>query len=157
MTAKLVGAEALQRRLRAISGPQAATTRNRLLGTEVVGRAKRGVARKTGNTGRTIHISELSADHVTVEAGGASEWLEFGTRPHIIVPVRARALRFAATSGGARLTGSPRKGADVVIARYVRHPGTKPMPFLRPAAASTLADAGDIVLGRVVIDWNRSA
>jgi hypothetical protein len=43
-----------------------------------------------------------------------------GTKPHQIRPVRARALRF--TIGG-----------QVVFARLVNHPGTKPNDFLRPA------------------------
>ena len=158
MTAKLVGAEALQRRLRAISGPDASRQRMRLLGIEVQGRAKRTVARKTGNLGRTIQMTDLTPTSVTIEAGANyAGAVELGTRPHIIRPVRARALRFAATSGGARLTGSPRKGADVVFARRVHHPGTKAQPFLRPAAASALSDAGDIVLGHVVIGWNQGA
>lgn len=40
-----------------------------------------------------------------------------GTRPHIIVPRRAKALRFTV-------------GGDVVFARRVRHPGTQPNDFL---------------------------
>ncbi|WP_405759431.1 hypothetical protein OG234_13145 [Streptomyces sp. NBC_01420] len=40
-----------------------------------------------------------------------------GTRPHVIVPRRAKALRFTV-------------GGDVVFARRVRHPGTRPNDFL---------------------------
>ncbi|MFJ4627194.1 hypothetical protein [Streptomyces sp. NPDC088847] len=43
-----------------------------------------------------------------------------GTRPHIIRPRRARALRFEA-------------GGEVVFAQKVRHPGTRPNDFLARA------------------------
>ncbi|MFF1834244.1 hypothetical protein ACFVXE_08565 [Streptomyces sp. NPDC058231] len=43
-----------------------------------------------------------------------------GTRPHIIRPRRAKALRFEV-------------GGRVVYAAYVRHPGTKPNNFLKRA------------------------
>jgi hypothetical protein len=48
-----------------------------------------------------------------------------GTRPHVIRPVRARALRF--TIGG-----------QVVYAKAVFHPGTKPNDFLRQALRAAL-------------------
>ncbi|WP_234467785.1 hypothetical protein [Streptomyces sp. MBT62] len=43
-----------------------------------------------------------------------------GTRPHIIRPRRARALRFEV-------------GGEVVFAGKVRHPGTRPNDFLARA------------------------
>lgn len=48
-------------------------------------------------------------------------YVEYGTRPHIIRPVRARALRFEVEG-------------EVVFARLVRHPGTKPQRFIRETA-----------------------
>jgi hypothetical protein len=48
--------------------------------------------------------------------------LEEGTRPHDIVPIRAEALRFML-------------GGNVVFAKRVHHPGTKPMPFMKPSLA----------------------
>lgn len=47
-------------------------------------------------------------------------YLEFGTRPHVIRPKQARALRFEVDG-------------EVVYARYVHHPGIKPMGFVRKA------------------------
>ena len=41
-----------------------------------------------------------------------------GTRPHIIRPVRASVLRFEV-------------GGKIVFARMVRHPGTRPNPFVK--------------------------
>lgn len=48
-----------------------------------------------------------------------------GTRPHIIRPKNARALRF-------------RVGGQIVYARVVHHPGTRPNPFLDRALRETL-------------------
>jgi hypothetical protein len=48
--------------------------------------------------------------------------LEDGTKPHDIRPVRAKALRFSV-------------GGDIRFAKVVHHPGTKPMPFMRPSFA----------------------
>ena len=47
--------------------------------------------------------------------------VEFGTRAHVIRPRRAKLLRFFSRSGG------------VVFAKRVRHPGTRPRPYLLPA------------------------
>lgn len=46
--------------------------------------------------------------------------IEFGSRPHIIRPRHAKALRFRGASG-------------IVFARYVNHPGNRPYLFLRRA------------------------
>lgn len=46
-------------------------------------------------------------------------YVEFGTVPHEIRPVRARALRFVTEAG------------EVVFTKLVRHPGTKPNPFIK--------------------------
>ena len=48
-------------------------------------------------------------------------FVELGTRPHIIRPIRAQALRFEV-------------GGEIVFAKLVRHPGTRPQPFVRETA-----------------------
>lgn len=48
-----------------------------------------------------------------------------GTRPHVIRPVRARALKFTV-------------GAQTVYAKVVMHPGTQPNNFLREALRAAL-------------------
>jgi hypothetical protein len=55
----------------------------------------------------------------------ASLYVLGGTRPHVIRPVRARALKF--TVGGA-----------TVYAKVVMHPGTKPNRFLQEALRAAL-------------------
>lgn len=47
-------------------------------------------------------------------------WVHEGTTPHVIRPVRAKALRF-------------RWGGQVVFARRVNHPGNRANPWLRNA------------------------
>lgn len=56
-----------------------------------------------------------------------ASFVEGGTRPHVIEPRRTRALRFAGAGG------------QLHFAKIVRHPGTKPMPFM--ALAYTKAEA----------------
>lgn len=78
-------------------------------------------------------------DHITthVEGSGrglaayvvsehpATQYVIYGTRPHIIRPRRARALRFEV-------------GGRVVYAAYARHPGTRPNDFLGQALREAL-------------------
>lgn len=52
-----------------------------------------------------------------------------GTRPHVIRPRQAQALRFVV-------------GGRVVFARVVHHPGTRPRPFLDRALAEVTAGRG---------------
>lgn len=55
----------------------------------------------------------------------ASLYVLGGTRPHVIRPVRARALRFTV-------------GTQTVYAKVVMHPGTQPNNFLRDALRAAL-------------------
>lgn len=150
MTIELLGVTALQRRLAAISGPGAMTRYMRLIGTAANREQKLLVHRKTGNTGRSIHLGAVTANSVETVAGGAAIFLEHGTKPHTITPNAAKALRFAAP-GGARLSGSPRKGAGVIFATIVHHPGTRPYPFMLPGAQNAVANAG---LDPIIEEWN---
>jgi HK97 gp10 family phage protein len=51
-------------------------------------------------------------------------YVEEGTQPHAIVPVNPRALRFEV-------------GGQMVFAKHVHHPGTRPQPFVRETAEET--------------------
>lgn len=55
-----------------------------------------------------------------------------GTRPHKIRPVNASVLVFKAAGG------------DIVFTRLVRHPGTKPNPFLQRAVDKAREQIDDI-------------
>jgi len=58
-------------------------------------------------------------------------YVEFGTRPHIIRPVRAQALRFEVEG-------------QIVFAKLVRHPGTKGQFFVRQTAEETEREASHV-------------
>ena len=51
--------------------------------------------------------------------------VEFGTNPHVIVPNTKKALAFG-------------KGENRVVVKSVRHPGTRPNPFIRTSLRTEL-------------------
>ena len=70
--------------------------------------------------------SVVDKNAVTVSAKAPySAYVEFGSKPHLIEPRRARALRFEVDGG-------------VVYSKRVHHPGTQPQPYLFPAVYGTL-------------------
>lgn len=131
----------------------------RTVGLRTVAYAKDDVARKTGTTARTIHLAHVSDTQVVVEAGGAAPFLERGTRPHVIRPTSKKALRWPAkgtptTLGGRVRASHAGKAGSYAFAKLVRHPGTKPQPFLVPAAKKALALIG---ITGLVERWNKAA
>ena len=90
---------------------------------------------RTGRLRQSIHI-ETHGKEYHVVAGSRiayyAPYVEFGTRPHIILPRRAKVLRFEVRG-------------QVVYARYVHHPGTKPQYFMRRAAERTISELGYII------------
>jgi hypothetical protein len=145
------GYDALQARLKRLGHVDAPLLR--LLGKAAVREAKALVPRKTGNLGRTIGSEVAGSFSVRLFAhANYAAAVEHGTKAHDIRPKTKKALRFAAGAGGARLTGSPRKGADVVFARVVHHPGTKPHPFLLPGAQAAIEGSG--LAKEIVAVWD---
>jgi len=133
------GIPELQTRLERIK-PDRDFMRN--LGLSAIREQKLLVPRKTGNLGRSIGLGSISPTAVQTVAGAAyAVFVEFGTKAHTIVPRTKKALRFA-LGANARLSGAPRKGAPVVFAKRVRHPGTRPKPFMVPGAQAAVAGAG---------------
>lgn len=153
--AEVQGYQALQRRFAAISGTTGSIETMRMLGLAAVREQKLLVRRRSGNTGRTIHVSEVTATSVVTSAAGAAIYLEEGTRPHEITPHAAKALRWAASPGGRTLGGGIRSGADVRFATKVHHPGTRPYPFMLPGAKMALSKAG--ILDGIVRRWDEAA
>jgi hypothetical protein len=85
---------------------------------------KQRTPKKTGDTAEswTIHYHK-TGDTITWEItpDGKEDivtFLEFGTKPHIIAPDRGGVLAF-------EIEG------ETIFARYVFHPGTKPLGFVR--------------------------
>lgn len=101
---------------------------------------------------RNIVPGELTKDHATVEARtpyAASE--ELGSKPHIIRPRKAKVL---AWGGVRRLSGTLAKGSKPDhFAKLVHHPGTRPHPYLMPAARKAVAGMKDVLVSL----WNGAA
>lgn len=90
-------------------------------GRKIVVAAKAQVGVDTGRLRASIHMRHLrSAAGQYIEVGSSERHAlahHEGTRPHMIVPNRARVLRFSA-------------GGRVVYTHMVRHPGTRPNKYL---------------------------
>lgn len=93
----------------------------------VANQARADVPVRTGHLGQTIGEGPITFTgprtvHGSVHAtADYALYVHEGTRPHLIRPKRAKALRFNI-------------GGRTVFARLVRHPGTRARPFLRNAA-----------------------
>ena len=84
-----------------------------------------GAPWKSGNLARSI-VKEVEDDHAVIRVlARYGIYVVAGTAPHVIRPAGASCLAFRAKSG------------DMVFTRLVRHPGTKPNPFLEEAAEKT--------------------
>jgi hypothetical protein len=153
MPASVKGIPQLSARLNAI---MPGTTLLPKLALAVVREQKLLVPRKTGNLGRSIHVGSITPTQAeTIASADYAAFVELGTRAHEIRPRRRKALRFAASSGDARLSGTPRSGGRVRFAKRVQHPGTRAQPFMLPGAKKAVAGLG---LKAIVVDlWNRAA
>ena len=151
--ASVQGASQLQARLHAMGNatPQMMNT----LGLMIVREAKLVVHRKTGNLGRSIRVVEHSRTRVVVAAtANYAAFVERGTRPHEITPNVARVL---AWGGARRLSGSLRSGASPTnFAMRVHHPGSRPYPFLMPAAVA-VAKKNLLTVEPIITAWNSAA
>jgi hypothetical protein len=148
--ADLRGYEALRAKFEAI-GPRQGLMRQ--LGLAGVREAKFLVPRKTGNLGRNIRVGRVGASNVEIVATtNYAAAVELGTRPHVITPRARKALRFA-VGVNRRLSGSPRKGAPVIFAKRVNHPGTKAHPYLVPG----LRKAAEGIGGQIIDQWNKAS
>jgi len=127
-------------------------------GTLAVREAKAIVPRKTGNLDRSIRLGPHDENRALILAGGIHEVgyaaaVEFGTKPHVIVPKRARVL---AWGGNRRLSGTLRSGSKPeFFAMRVNHPGTRAKPYLVPGAKTALRKAG--LRDGLVKAWNDAA
>jgi hypothetical protein len=153
----LQGATGLQKRLAAIASAQGHRAMMNAMAAETARRAIKKAPYRTRNLQRSIEVASVTSDRAVIEARASyAAAVEKGTRPHIIRPRNVKALRFAATAAGQRLSGSARRGAAVVFARYVNHPGTRAQPYLIPAAEEMLRDAG-IPRDSIITRWNGAA
>lgn len=133
------GLERLQRRLDEAGRKRLSDEMRAATGTSVLlveAEAKERVPQKSRALFRSIAGTALSTPGGTirgvVKAGGEgvayARFVEFGTKPHVILPRRKRALRW-------RIPG----GRGFRFARRVQHPGTKPQPYMIPALDASRA------------------
>ena len=93
------------------------------------GETRRGIVSIPGGTA-------LRPATTVRSTGKGGDYVEAGTRPHVIRPRSARALRFL--GGGRRVSqASPNQriattAGGVVFAAVVHHPGTPARPWFRP-------------------------
>ena len=66
------------------------------------------------------------------------KFVEFGTPPHIIKPKNKESLKFE-VGKIERLSGN-KKGKTIVFAKEVKHPGTRPNPFIRNTIQNKLKE-----------------
>lgn len=149
--ATVQGLAALERRLRAIGDTKAAL---RALQIATVSEAQARVPRKTGHLQRSIRPGTVNDSYAVVEAKTPyAAPVEFGTKPHVIEPKRARVLAWAANT---RLSGRARTASGrMFFAARVNHPGTKAQPYLIPGAKAAVKKGK--LKDAIVTRWNRAA
>jgi phage gpG-like protein len=126
--------------------------------------------RKTGNLQRSIVNGPRTATTAVVLANANyAASMEYGSKPHIIVP-KSQRQRFAgpfqkgqkgqnrggvlAWGGPVRLSGRRRSGGKATnFATIVHHPGNKPYPFLMPGAKKAVEGLDDLIAAQ----WNGAA
>jgi len=179
--ADIDGVRDLNRKLDALRNGTASRAILMQLGNETVSLAKQKVPQKTRNLHRSIRVDEVNVQEqsLRVMAGGTrgrganqygtyrsgavgyAQFVEFGTKPHTIVPKPGRKGRNGrpaalAWGGPRRLSGNLRSGGKPeFFARSVRHPGTRPRPYLIPAAEETLRNVR--LAPTVIKTWNEAS
>ena len=153
MSAEISGIPQLRARIEAIKPNEKLL---RTIALSAVREQKLLAPRKTGNLGRSIHLGAVTPTRAeTIASADYAAYVEQGTRPHEIRPRNRKALRWAASSGDARLSGSPRSSGRVRFAKRVQHPGTRAQPFMIPGAQKAVSDAG--LKATVEKAWNDAA
>jgi len=97
---------------------------NQEIGSSLVTQIRNSAPKDTGKYSRSWKITKRSA--AGVQVGTNLAWLfkilEYtGSKPHLIRPVRAKALHFFLKDG------------TEIFTQLVRHPGFKPIPHVRPS------------------------
>lgn len=162
MAETIVGLAALNRRMLAIKQPKALM---KLAATVVVGEMKRNIPRKTGTTGRSIHVAQVTETSARVEGNAVALYIEegtglFGPRHQRITPKVASVLRwYGGPTGSLRLSGKPRKGAPGAGAGPVFARSTKGMearPYVQRSVTSAAKKVGVDMKAEVIDEWNRA-
>ena len=81
-----------------------------------------------GRTRASIKVKSTE-EGIMITMAETGKFIEFGTNPHIIEAKNGGVLRFE-VGRVERLSGKT-KGKNIVFAKKVKHPGTRPNPFIR--------------------------
>lgn len=148
------GIPQLQRRLTAASHAGGGILKAWQIAT--VSYAKVYAPKRSGHLKMTIHPGYLGDLRATVEVSAPyAAAQEFGSKPHVILPVKAKVL---AWGGPRRLTGTLRSGAKPTnFARRVNHPGNPATHFLERGAAQAVKEMHQHWTGTVTTAWNDAA
>jgi hypothetical protein len=137
---------------------------------ETVERARSVVQVRSGKTRNSIRPGTVTARYATIKAGGASRYLERGTKPHKIRARNAGALFFPSQQALTARSGSRAKlrltkrgavtartqrthgNAAYVMVKEVNHPGQAATPFLVPAAEDAFRN---VAPDGIIKAWNR--
>lgn len=177
----MTGYDDLQRKLKSLHDGTATKAVLLEVGQAVVRQANINLRPhdKTGNLARSIRVGNVSQSNQSVEvrAGGSqgvgyAQFLEYGTRPHIIRPKNKKALFFPSQRALTERAGSGavigfRKSGNVnsatmrkygnlafVHAKVVHHPGTRPVFYMTNAVKDT---ARGLQLNPTIVEvWNRA-
>lgn len=136
----LQGARQLRRRLKAIKTVFKPVGKR--WADETASLAKRYVPKRTGKTAASIRRKNASQKKATVQAVYTAQILSKGSKPHVIRPRKARAMKFNA-------------GGRVVFTKKVNHRGHKGNDFARRAASDAL-DRNPMVQELIEL-WNGAA
>lgn len=103
--------------------------------------AKSRVRVDTGKTRASIRRSSVLSTRSSLEASGGAVFLEAGTRPHAITPVRVGVLRWT-------------KNGRPMFRRRASHPGMHKLPFFFNSAREAVGKVN--VLENLISLWNRA-
>jgi hypothetical protein len=95
---------------------------------------------KTGETARNLRNRTTPDGVEWFDRAPQASFLEYGTRPHVIRPRRAKALRWVGESGP-------------IFATKVNHPGTRPEPWLEPAITDHAGIFEDVYSSEVMEEF----
>ena len=86
---------------------------------------------RTGRLRDSIRVARIGRFRLVGPTVPYAPYVEFGTRPHVIRPRRARALRFEVEG-------------RTVFAMYVRHPGFRGRFFVRRSVEAVMREIPDL-------------
>jgi hypothetical protein len=162
----LQGYESLRRRFAALEGGNIGKPLMRALGHAAIREIALVTPVRTGTLRRSLDKDPRDVTDTSAKIHMAANYalfVEEDTRAHDITPNARKALRWAASSAGRRLSGAPTKLAQrggaggVVFATRVHHPGTKGQHMMERGAEKAVSSVGAKELGAVIVKaWDKA-